>query len=295
MYRAVLGPQRHLFLPVVPFSRRMSSAGAERRGILTDKVALITGSTDGIGFAIAQRLARDGAHVIVSSRKQENVDRAVEKLQGEGLSASGTVCHVGKEEDCKKLVSMASEKHGFINFLICAAGVNPLAWSTLGASEDIWDKVMDINVKAPARLVKLALPYMVTLEEKQKPDIWAKPDPRVSGVVFVSSAVAYAPVTPLGPYNVSKTALLGLTKTLALELAPKGIRVNCLAPGLIKTNFSEVIWKDKNFLQDMMKRCGFTRVGLPEECAGVVSFLCSPDSSYITGETIVASGFSPRL
>ncbi|XP_068953995.1 dehydrogenase/reductase SDR family member 2, mitochondrial-like isoform X2 [Petaurus breviceps papuanus] len=172
----------------------MSSTGVDRRGVLADKVALITGSTDEIAFAIAQRLAQDGAHVIVSSRKQQNVDRAVEKLQGEGLSASGTVCHVGKEEDCKKLVSMASEKYGFINFLVCVAGANPLAWSTLGASEEMWDKIMDINVKAPARLVKLALPHMVTLEEKkEEQDIWAKPDPRASAVVFVSSAVAYVP------------------------------------------------------------------------------------------------------
>ncbi|XP_036592018.1 dehydrogenase/reductase SDR family member 2, mitochondrial-like [Trichosurus vulpecula] len=259
----------------------MSSAGADRRGVLADKVALITGSTDGIGFAIAQRLARDGAHVIVSSRKQQNVDRAVEKLQGEGLSASGTVCHVGKEEDCKKLVSMASEKYGLINFLVCVAGVNPLAGSTLGASEEIWDKIMDINVKAPARLLRLALPHMGNR--------------KASSVVFVSSVVAYNPEITLGPYNVSKTALLGLTKTLSLELAPKGIRVNCLAPGVIKTDFSQVLWKDKNVLQDLMKRHRFTRLGCPEECAGVVSFLCSPDSSYVTGETIVASGYSPRL
>ncbi|XP_074090927.1 dehydrogenase/reductase SDR family member 2, mitochondrial-like [Macrotis lagotis] len=294
MYRAVW-TQRHLFLHVVLLLVRMRSAAADRRGVLADKVALITGSTDGIGFAIAQRPARDGAHVIVSSRKQQNVDRAVEKLQGEGLRASGTVCHVGKEEDCKKLVSMASEKYGFINFLICVAGVNPLAWSTLGANEEIWDKIMNINVKAPAQLVKLALPHMVTLGEKEEQDIWAKPDPRASAVVFVSSVVAYDPEISLGPYNVSKTALLGLTRTLSLELAPKGIRVNCLAPGVIKTEFSGVLWKDKDVLQNFMNRHKLTRVGYPEECAGVVSFLCSPDFSFITGETIVVSGFSPRL
>ncbi|XP_027698824.1 LOW QUALITY PROTEIN: dehydrogenase/reductase SDR family member 2, mitochondrial-like [Vombatus ursinus] len=255
----------------------MRSAGADRRGVLADKVALITGSTDGIGFAVAQRLARDGAHVIVSSRKQQNVDRAVERLQGEGLSASGTVCHVGKEEDCKRLVSMASEKYGFINFLVCVAGVNPMAWSTLGASKEMWDEIMDINVKAPAWLVKLALPHMVTLAEKEE-----------DAMVFVSSV----PEIALGPYNVSKTALLGLTRTLSLELAPKGIQVNCLAPGVMKTMFSQVIWKDKNFLQNAMRQRRLTGVGCPEECAGVVSFLCSPDSSYI-GETIVVSGFSP--
>uniref|UniRef100_A0A4X2LVS8 Dehydrogenase/reductase 2 n=1 Tax=Vombatus ursinus TaxID=29139 RepID=A0A4X2LVS8_VOMUR len=99
-------------------------------------------------------------------------------------------------------------------------------------------------------------------------------------------------ILALGPYNVSKTALLGLTRTLSLELAPKGIQVNCLAPGVMKTMFSQVIWKDKNFLQNAMRQRRLTGVGCPEECAGVVSFLCSPDSSYI-GETIVVSGFSP--
>ncbi|XP_078007758.1 dehydrogenase/reductase SDR family member 2, mitochondrial-like [Phascolarctos cinereus] len=212
-----------VYSPQILIPVRMRSTAADRRGVLVDKVALITGSTDGIGFAVAQHLARDGAHVIVSIRKQQNVDCAVEKLQGQ--SASGTVCHVGKEEYCKRLVSMASAKHGFINFLVCVAGVSPMTWSTLGASEEMWDKIMDISVKAPGRLVKLALPHM---------------ENQASAVVFVSSIMAYAPVITLGPYNVSKTALLGLTRTLSLELAPKGIRGNCLAPGVIRTQFSQV-------------------------------------------------------
>uniref|UniRef100_A0A8C5ZJ42 Dehydrogenase/reductase 2 n=1 Tax=Marmota marmota marmota TaxID=9994 RepID=A0A8C5ZJ42_MARMA len=99
----------------------------------------------------------------------------------------------------------------------------------------------------------------------------------------------------LGAYNVSKTALLGLTKTLAVELAPKNIRVNCLVPGFIKTDFSQVVSTEKNFEEYWKKIFGMQRVGKPEECAGLVSFLCSPDASYITGENIVIAGFSPRL
>uniref|UniRef100_A0A6I8N2X2 Dehydrogenase/reductase 2 n=1 Tax=Ornithorhynchus anatinus TaxID=9258 RepID=A0A6I8N2X2_ORNAN len=141
--------------PEASVSGRMCSGGgggdgADRRFPLAGRVAVITGSTDGIGLAVARRLGRDGAHVVLSSRQQENVTRAVASLQAEGLSVSGTVCHIGKTEDRERLVL-------------------------------------------------------------------------------------------LGPYNVSKTAILGLTKTLALELKPKGIRVNCLAPGLIKTNFSQVV------------------------------------------------------
>uniref|UniRef100_A0A8D0N5Y2 Dehydrogenase/reductase 4 n=1 Tax=Sus scrofa TaxID=9823 RepID=A0A8D0N5Y2_PIG len=174
-------------------SVRMASTGVERRKPLENKVALVTASTDGIGLAIARRLAQDGAHVVVSSRKQENVDRTVATLQGEGLSVTGTVCHVGKAEDRERLVAM----------------------------------ILHVNVKATVLMTKAVVPEM---------------EKRGGGsVLIVSSVGAYLPFPNLGPYNVSKTALLGLTKNLAVELAPRNIRVNCLAPGLIKTNFSQVV------------------------------------------------------
>uniref|UniRef100_A0A8C2RDC5 Dehydrogenase/reductase SDR family member 4 n=1 Tax=Capra hircus TaxID=9925 RepID=A0A8C2RDC5_CAPHI len=144
-----------------------------RRNPLENKVALVTASTDGIGFAIARRLAQDGAHVVVSSRKQQNVDRAVAALQGEGLSVSGTVCHVGKAEDRERLVATAVKLHGGVDILVSNAAVNPFFGSLMDVTEEVWDK-------------------------------------------------------SLGPYNVSKTALLGLTKNLAIELAEWNVRVNCL-------------------------------------------------------------------
>ncbi|NP_001268638.1 dehydrogenase/reductase SDR family member 2 [Monodelphis domestica] len=270
-----------LFSPRTPPSVRMSSTGVDKKGVLADKVALITGSTQGIGFAIAQRLARDGAHVVVSSRKQENVDQAVALLKEEGLIAKGMVCHAGKAEDRDKLVTMVADQYGGVDFLICAAGVNPLVGSTLGASEQVWDKILDVNVKSPALLLAKLLPYM----EKRGS----------SSVVLVSSVTGYVPVPKLGPYNISKTALLGLTKTLAVELAPKGIRVNCLVPGLIKTDFSHILHEDEAFKKDFKNLYGMQRTGQPEDCAGIVSFLCSPDASYITGENIIVAGFSPKL
>ncbi|EDM14227.1 dehydrogenase/reductase (SDR family) member 4, isoform CRA_c [Rattus norvegicus] len=185
-------------------SVRMASSGLTRQNPLANKVALVTASTDGIGLAIARRLAEDGAHVVISSRKQQNVDRAVATLQGEGLSVTGVVCHVGKAEDREKLVNMS-----------------------------------------------------------------------------------------LGPYNVSKTALLGLTKNFAAELAPKNIRVNCLAPGLIKTHFSSVLWKEKAREEMIKETMQIRRLGKPEDCVGIVSFLCSEDASYINGETVVVGGGTP--
>ncbi|XP_053451146.1 dehydrogenase/reductase SDR family member 4 isoform X2 [Nycticebus coucang] len=121
-------------------SVRMASSGMTRRDLLANKVALVTASTDGIGFAIARRLAQDGAHVVVSSRKQQNVDRAVATLQGEGLSVSGTVCHVGKAEDRERLVAMAVKLHGGIDILISNAAVNPFFGNLMDATEEVWDK-----------------------------------------------------------------------------------------------------------------------------------------------------------
>ncbi|XP_070360197.1 dehydrogenase/reductase SDR family member 2, mitochondrial isoform X2 [Equus asinus] len=223
------------------------SRGIDQKGILANRVAVVTGSTNGIGFAIARRLAQDGAHVVVSSRKQQNVDRAVAALQEEGLSVMGTVCHVGKAEDRKRLVAM----------------------------------ILDVNLKSPVLLLSQLLPHM---EKRGR-----------GAVILVSSLAAYMPRVELGVYNVSKTALLGLTKTLSLELAPKNIQVNCLVPGIIKTDFSKLLYENEAVWKKFMEYYWVKRIGQPEDCAGLVSFLCSPDASYITGESIVVAGFSPRL
>ncbi|NP_001264018.1 dehydrogenase/reductase member 2-like [Oryctolagus cuniculus] len=280
MFRPLTQGWRGLLPSVALLSTRSISSGTSTDVKFAGKVAVITGSTNGIGLAIARRLAQDGAHVVISSRKQQNVDRAVAALQGEGLSVTGTVCHVGKAEDRERLVARALEHCGGVDFLVCTAGVNPLVGSTLGSSEQVWDKILNINVKAPALLLSQLLPHM----EKRGQ----------GSVVLVSSISAYVSLARLGAYNVSKTALLGLTKTLAVELAPKNIRVNCLVPGIIKTPFSQVVrttgssWSQPHLVFPRRK-------GQPEDCAGLVSFLCSPDASYISGENIVVAGFSPHL
>ncbi|KAM4852863.1 dehydrogenase/reductase SDR family member 2, mitochondrial-like [Thomomys bottae] len=281
MFRVISQGCRALRGSSIPHAARMFSQRENMSHSQANKVAVITGSTNGIGFAIARRLAQDGAHVVVSSRKQKNVDRAVATLQGEGLSVTGTVCHVGKAEDRERLVAKALEHSGGVDILVCVAGVNPLVGSTLGSSEQIWDKILDVNVKAPALLLSQLLPYM---ENKGG-----------SSVILVSSVAAYMPVPELGVYNTSKTALLGLCKSLAVELAPKGIRVNSLVPGVINTEFSQVRKPLAHILPAIGKVYGMLRIGEPEHCAGIVSFLCSSDASFITGENIVVAGFSPKL
>lgn len=257
----------------------MASSGLTRQNPHANKVALVTASTDGIGFAIARRLAEDGAHVIISSRKQQNVDRAVATLQGEGLSVTGIVCHVGKAEDREKLVSTALKLHQGIDILVSNAAVNPFFGNLMDVTEEVWDKIFTINVTATAMLIKAVVPEM---------------EKRGGGsVVIVGSVAGFIRFPSLGPYNVSKTALLGLTKNFAAELASKNIRVNCLAPGLIKTRFSSMFWKEKareDFARESMQ---IRRLGKPEDCAGIVSFLCSEDASYINGETVVVGGGTP--
>ncbi|XP_004584761.1 dehydrogenase/reductase SDR family member 4 isoform X2 [Ochotona princeps] len=260
-------------------SVRMASCGATLRNTLANKVAIVTASTDGIGLAIARRLAQDGAHVVISSRKQQNVDRAVAALKQEGLSVSGTVCHVGKAEDRKQLVATTVNRHGGVDILVSNAAVNPFFGNLMDVTEEIWDKILDINVKAAALLTKEVVPEM---------------EKRGGGsVVIVASIAAFSPFTGLGPYNVSKTALLGLTKNLAMELASRNIRVNCLAPGLIKTSFSKIFWKDAVQEEEAKQVMRVRRLGNPEDCGGIVSFLCSEDASYINGETVVVGGGSP--
>ncbi|KAM6450593.1 dehydrogenase/reductase SDR family member 4-like [Liasis olivaceus] len=272
MQRALLAGR-----PAFSLLARMSSAQAGRS--LADKVALVTASTEGIGLAIARRLAQDGAHVLVSSRKQANVDRTVAELQAEKLSVSGLVCHVGKAEDRQHLVDTALERYGGIDILVTNAAVNPFFGSILDVPENVWDKILDINVKATALLVNLVVPHM---------------EKRGNGsIVIVSSIAGYTPFPGLGPYNVSKTALLGLTHNLAIELAPRNIRVNCLAPGLIRTKFSSALWQDENSEARILETLRIKRIGVPSDCSGIVSFLCSADADYITGETFVVAGGAP--
>ncbi|XP_028410067.1 dehydrogenase/reductase SDR family member 4-like [Dendronephthya gigantea] len=241
------------------------------------KVAIVTASSEGIGFEIARRLGHDGAKVVVSSRRQNKVDEACKKLENEGLDVFGMVCHVGKKDDRKNLVNKTLEKYGKIDILVSNAATNPIIGNTLDATEEAWDKIFDTNVKATFLLIKEVVPHMK--EQKIK-----------GAITLVSSIAGFAPFPALGVYSISKTALLSLTKVLANELGPDGIRVNCIAPGIIKTNFSKALWGNESIQEELKQGNPLKRMGRAEECAGIVSFLSSDDASYITGENIVVGG-----
>ncbi|XP_074594669.1 dehydrogenase/reductase SDR family member 4-like isoform X2 [Brevipalpus obovatus] len=219
-------------------------------GKLTGKVAVITASTDGIGLEIARRLGQEGASIVISSRNEQNVEKAREELKKENLDVSGMVCHVSKEEDRKALVDYTSER--------------------------AWDKIFEVNVKAPFLLTKLVVPHM---------------EKRGGGsIIYVASIAGYQPLPGIGAYSVSKTSLLGLTKAVSMELAASKIRVNCVCPGIIKTKFSKALWENPAAMELTNQMIPMGRIGESTEIAPMVSFLSSDDASYITGESFVISG-----
>ncbi|KAF6032929.1 DHRS2 [Bugula neritina] len=231
-----------------------------------------------IGFDIARRLGQDGAQVVISSRNQQKVDNALAELKSQNLSISGMVCHVSKDEHRKSLVQKTVEEFGGIDIFVSNAACSPHFGPMMEISEAGWDKLWDTNVKAGFMLAKEILPHMRK---------------RGGGsIVFVSSIGGYNPFPVIGSYSVTKTALLGLTRAMSNALAPENIRVNAIAPGVIKTKFAAMLTQeDPELIGIPMKR-----YGTPKDCSGTVSFLVSDDASYITGETIVmAGGMTSRL
>ncbi|KAL8570482.1 hypothetical protein ACOMHN_034517 [Nucella lapillus] len=253
--------------------RMASNTGGQK---LAGKVAIVTASTEGIGLGIAKRLCEDGAKVMVSSRKKEKVDAAVQQLRSENLQASGIVCHVSDAAHRTKLIEETMKQFGGVDILVSNAGVSPYFGPLLSTPEDAWDKIFDTNVKSGFMLCKEIAPHL---------------EKRGGGsIVFVSSIAAYSPVALIGAYSISKTAVLGMVKALAPELAGGNIRINGVAPGIIKTGFSAALWGNEQIADASLQQIPLRRFGTPEDVAGVVSFLASEDSSYLTGETILAAG-----
>ncbi|KAK8505190.1 hypothetical protein V6N12_066718 [Hibiscus sabdariffa] len=228
------------------------------------KVAIVTASTQGIGFAIAECLALEGASVVISSRKQENVDEAVEKLKAKGIQALGVVCHVSNAQQRKNLINRTVEQYGKLDVFVSNAAVNPFKIPLLQTEESVLDKPWETNVKSSVLLLQDAAPYL------QKGSL----------VLFISSLAGFQPLPTMAVYGVTKTALLGLTKALAAEMAPN-VRVNCVAPSFMPTR--PVLLHTLGTVDEIA-------------AAAAAAFLASDDASYITGETlIIAGGTSSRL
>ncbi|KAL5700081.1 hypothetical protein ACHQM5_025578 [Ranunculus cassubicifolius] len=243
------------------------------------KVAIVTASTQGIGYSIAERLAAEGASVVISSRKQKNVDEAVDKLRARGAEVLGVVCHVSNAQQRKNLIHKTIEKYGRIDVIVSNAAVNPSVEVILETKESVLDKLWEINVKASILLLQDASPHLK----------------KGSSVVFISSIAGYMPPASMAMYGVTKTALLGLTKALATEMAPD-IRVNTVAPGFVPTHFADFMTSNTAIRKELEDKTLLKRLGTTEDMAAAAAFLASDDAAYITGETlVVAGGMQSRL
>ncbi|MCH7399463.1 SDR family oxidoreductase [Belliella sp. DSM 107340] len=243
---------------------------------LNDKVALITGGSRGIGYAIAEIFAAAGAKVVISSRKQETLNQIADKLKSKGYEVFGIACNVGKIEELETLVKMTIEKYGSIDILVNNAASNPVFGPIHETSLEAFDKIMQVNVKAPFELMKLCYPF---LKKSSSPS-----------VINISSIGGISPEFGLGIYSVSKSALISLTKGFAKEWGSNKIRVNAICPGLIKTKFSEPLWSNEKTMDEMMKTLPIKRIGSPDEIGLMALFLASTSASYTTGAVFSADG-----
>ena len=246
-------------------------------GDLEGRVAIVTGASRGIGSAIADALADRGATVVLASRKLPDLESEAERInRAHPGKAIAVAAHTGRPEDLERLVDATLERFGRLDILVNNAATNPHFGHTLDADLGLWDKTFEVNVRGLFVLIKYAV-------EKYMGD-------HGGVIVNVASVGGIRAAFGLGIYNVTKAAVIHLTKQLALELGPRGIRVNAVAPGLIKTRFAEALWGNQEILDRVLQSTALGRIGEPPEVGKVVAFLCSDDASFMTGEVVVIDG-----
>jgi len=255
-----------------------------KRGVglfdLTGRVAVITGSSRGIGRAIAEAMADAGARVVISSRKAaacEAVAAAINARHGTER-AIALPATIGDKASLEALIAETGTRFGPVDILVCNAASNPYYGPMAGISDEQFRKILDNNILANHWLVSLVTPQM-----RQRKD----------GVIIIVSSIGGLVGSPvIGAYNVSKAADMQLARNLAVELGPDNIRVNCIAPGLIRTDFSKALWQNPETLERYTRTTPLRRIGEPREIAGAAVFLASSAGSFLTGQTIVVDGGS---
>lgn len=243
---------------------------------LSGKVALITGSTKGIGKAIASRMAEHGARVVVSSRNQDACDEVAEEIRSAGGEAIGIACNINYKEQLEALVKQTTEQLGPIDVLVCNAALNPYYGPIQNIPDAAFDKVMHANIGSVHRLCQLVIPGMAE---------------RGGGAVIIVSSIGGLKGTDkLGAYAISKAADMQIARNLAVEWGPENVRVNCIAPGLVRTDFARALWENPDTYAATVKHYPLRRIGEPDEIAGAAVFLASSAGSFTTGQTIVIDG-----
>ena len=245
---------------------------------LAGKVAIVTGSSRGIGRAIAHRLAEHGARVVISSRKADacaEVRDEINRAQGDGAAIS-IPANISSKHELKHLVDQTNEQLGRIDVVVCNAASNP-HFGPLGSIEDDqFRKILENNVIANHWLIHFAVPQMIERKE--------------GSIIIVSSIGGLRGSPVIGAYNISKAADFQLARNLAVEYGPHNVRVNCIAPGLIRTDFARALWDDPENLQRRTASTPLRRIGEPDEIAGAAVFLASQAGAFITGQSIVIDG-----
>lgn len=243
---------------------------------LTGQVAVITGSSRGIGRAIAEAMAAAGARVVVSSRKQPACDAVVAAIQATGGEALAVPCNVGDRAQLEALVDRTTGHWGRLDILVCNAAVNPYFGPMSQMPDDAYDRIMNTNVRSNFWLCNFAAARMVANGG--------------GSIIIVSSIGANQGSATLGVYGMSKAADFALVRNLAIEWGPQGIRANGIAPGLIKTDFSRALWQNEQLLRNVEQGTPVRRIGQPEDIGGVAVFLASRAAAYLTGQTLVVDG-----
>lgn len=245
---------------------------------LDGQVAVITGSSRGIGRAIAERMAEQGARVVISSRKAPacaEVADAICAKHGAGRAIS-VPANISSKDELKQLVDETNHQFGRIDILVCNAASNPYYGPLAGIEDDQFRKILENNVIANHWLIGFVAPQMVERKD--------------GSIVIVSSIGGLRGSPVIGAYNISKAADFQLARNLAVEYGPHNVRVNCIAPGLIKTDFARALWEDEKMLKQRTATTPLRRIGEPDEIAGAAIFLASKAGSFVTGQAIVVDG-----
>ena len=245
---------------------------------LSGKVAIITGSSRGIGRSIAERMAQHGAKVVISSRKKEaceEVSRAIQAQYGED-SAISVPANISSKDELQNLVQQTLSHWGRVDVLVCNAASNPYYGPQAGIADAQFRKILDNNIIANHWLISMAAPQMAARNE--------------GSIIIVSSIGGLRGSAVIGAYCISKAADMQMARNLAVEYGPNNIRVNCIAPGLIKTDFARALWEDEAMLAQRTATTPLRRIGEPDEIAGAAVFLASAAGSFVTGQSLVVDG-----
>lgn len=243
---------------------------------LGGKVALITGSSRGIGRAIAEAMAAFGAKVVISSRKREACEEVKAEIAKRGGDAIVIPCNIGDKQELTRLVEETNKTWGKIDVLVCNAAVNPHFGPSQEIPDTAFDKILGSNVRSNHWLCQMVIPSMAEREG--------------GSVIIVSSIGGLKGSDRLGTYGVSKAAEMQLARNLAVEWGPRNVRVNCIAPGLVRTDFARALWENPQVYEKAVRAYPLRRIGEPQDIAGAAVFLASRAGGFITGQTIVVDG-----